>query len=689
MKKLKIMKKDFLRPRKMREIVLVLAVICLLGFVWVGYLYQQSNRKLDTIQEAVDKQITLTNNLYANAVQLAYGDLAQIAKVSSFNQQFNILLNEVKNKTEGQLTDAGMLQRVNNALRPISSSLATINKNKVTLTTIKDSTAKLSTTATDIRSTAKLLSESLSNHNGVTDLKDQLDNLIVGMDGLSNLLSSVALSDNADTAAANLAGHSILFSQLAKGMEDELNFQGNAAFDSDKQKETGELIKLLGSIPTELTALSSHIPSYVQATQSSADLAKQTQSLLGVLQGLKNSYSNAQIYPINFIPLGYFPLLIGLLFLGGVLLFLWALMVIQDSNRIRNEAITLHAEAEGQNRSVEEQSQRDQAAILRLMDELAILSDGDLTVQMEVTEDFTGAIADSINFSIESMRDMVGTITLTSEEVLKATENTQSTAKLLADSSRQQSEEINRSNTTVDRISISLGDIAQHSDSSAEIAQSSVNIAHDGRERVKRTVKSMWDIRDNIKDTSKRIKRLGESSQEIGDIVEIIKGIADQTNILALNAAIQATSAGEAGKGFAVVADEVQRLAERSGEATKQIESLVKTIQADANEAVASMESSTTQVVHGTVIAEEAGEALDKIEQVSHNLSNLIINVSDGTRQAANMARDVAKNMDNLAALNEESVQNVSSSVQSVDMLSELSVLLKESVAGFKLPEVR
>ncbi|PID58766.1 MAG: chemotaxis protein [Gammaproteobacteria bacterium] len=354
-------------------------------------------------------------------------------------------------------------------------------------------------------------------------------------------------------------------------------------------------------------------------------------------------------------------------------------MLLVDGKRLNKETTRLRVAAE-------ERTKNDQEAILRLMDELADLSEGDLTIEAQVTEDFTGAIADSINFTVENMRDMVGTITHTSEEITRATAISQDVSRLLTDSSTEQSHQIDASTETVQHMATSLYGIAENTNASVEIARSSVDMAQEGRNRVRSTIKSMSDIRENIQETAKRIKRLGESSQEIGDIVEIIKGIADQTNVLALNAAIQATAAGEAGRGFAVVADEVQRLAERSANATKRIEVLVKTIQADANEAVSSMENSTKQVVTGTEVAEEAGQSLDQIETVSKNLASLIVNVSQATRDAAGMAGDVATSMGLLADLNEKAVQDVTTSVRSVNDLRELSASLKDSVAGFKLP---
>lgn len=332
-------------------------------------------------------------------------------------------------------------------------------------------------------------------------------------------------------------------------------------------------------------------------------------------------------------------------------------------------------------------NKRNQDAILRLMDELADLSNGDLTVEALVTEDFTGGIADSVNYAIESMRELVGTINRTSTQVSDASITTRQIAEQMQQSSTEQAEKIHSITDIITGMVKSLDRVAGSTTESAEIARNSVAIAREGAKRVYDTISGMNNIRENIQETSKRIKRLGESSQEIGNIVEIIKGIADQTNILALNAAIQATSAGEAGRGFAVVADEVKRLADRSSNATKRIEALVRTIQTDTNEAVSSMERSTAEVVSGANIAEEAGTALSRIEEVSASLASLIERVSDSTRNVSSMAENISVDMAQINQLSATTTQNVVKTSDSIHNLSLLSRELKNSVSGFKLPE--
>ena len=303
----------------------------------------------------------------------------------------------------------------------------------------------------------------------------------------------------------------------------------------------------------------------------------------------------------------------------------------------------IHYQARASRRAAEnqsEQNERNQQAILRLLDELSSLADGDLTVQATVTEDITGAIADSINYAIEALRELVTTIKDSAIQLDAAPKQTEAYGAPTGQGRRARSR--SRSPRRPSRWRawpISIEEVSGNAERCSDVARHSVEVAHKGGEAVRRTIDGMNTIRETIQDTSKRIKRLGESSQEIGNIVELINEIAEQTNILALNASIQASMAGEAGRGFAVVADEVQRLAERPTNATKKIEVLVRTIQSDTNEAVVSMERSTTDVVGGALLAENAGAALEEIEQVSNQIASLVQNISASSRAAVERRR--------------------------------------------------
>lgn len=337
--------------------------------------------------------------------------------------------------------------------------------------------------------------------------------------------------------------------------------------------------------------------------------------------------------------------------------------------------------------NAEERDSKQQQAILSLLDEITNLADGDLTVDVTVTEDFTGAIADSINYTVQNMRNLVGTITATSDDVANAASSTQETALKMSEASERQAKEITAVTNTIAATSQSMQQVASQAEKLAQQAQQSVQIAHDGASTVNRTILGMSSLREQIQDTSKRIKRLGESSQEIGNIIEFINDIAEQTNTLALNASIQAAMAGEAGRGFAVVADEVQKLAERAAGATRQIETLVKTIQADTQEAITSMERSTQNVVSGAKSAEEAGQALTKIETSSQDLSKLISDIANSARNQSAAATRIAGTMQIIRDIAVQSSGSANQTARAVGELTTLSEKLRESVAGFKLPE--
>ena len=367
------------------------------------------------------------------------------------------------------------------------------------------------------------------------------------------------------------------------------------------------------------------------------------------------------------------PLLLALLPLALLLRRLGAMR--QEADQQRLAAAMQRKEAD-----------RNQEAILRLLDELSSLADGDLTVKATVTEDMTGAIADSINYAVDALRGLVTTINSSAVQLDGAVRQTTSLAQVLAKATNAQSKQISGATESVAEMAVFTEEVSGNAERGADVARHSVDVAHKGGDAVRRTIDGMNSIRETIQETSKRIKRLGESSQEIGNIVELINDIAEQTNILALNASIQASMAGEAGRGFAVVADEVQRLAERAANATKQIEVLVRTIQTDTNEAVVSMERSTTDVVGGALLAENAGAALEEIEQVSNQIASLVQNISSSSRQQSGAAQNIARNMQVLKEISAQTADSTSATSAAIGKLAELSSGLRTSVSGFRLP---
>lgn len=410
-------------------------------------------------------------------------------------------------------------------------------------------------------------------------------------------------------------------------------------------------------------------PQLFEVTDSSADIQRLSPKLLSSSESLEKSIL---VYDDRLTLLTYAGYFIG--FLALVFLLVLGRIFYKDS----------------QTRLIEstEQNSKNQEAILRLLDEMANLADGDLSAYTTVTEDITGAIADSVNYSIDALRDLVVTINQTAVQVTGAVNKTQTITLVLSDKSKSQSEQIQTVSNSVSEIAQSINNVADNASESADIARKSVTIAHEGSSTVKQTIKGMENIREQIQETSKRIKRLGESSQEIGDIVGLITEISDQTNILALNAAIQASMAGEAGRGFAVVADEVQRLAERTGGATKQISALVKTIQADTNEAISSMEHSTTNVVEGANLAENAGQALENIENVSLSLASKILAISDQSKEHAQNSINISETMGGIRDISDKTLEGSNETYVAIDELAGMVKDLQKSVAGFKLPGV-
>jgi twitching motility protein PilJ len=334
---------------------------------------------------------------------------------------------------------------------------------------------------------------------------------------------------------------------------------------------------------------------------------------------------------------------------------------------------------------LENDGQQNQMAVLNLLDEMGDLADGDLTVRAEVRENITGAIADSINYTIDSLRGLVTGINRASQQVSTATGQAQATSVGLLSAAEKQASQISETTEAVNNMTRSILQVSSNASQASQVAQRSLQAATQGSKAVQNTIAGMNGIREQIQETSKRIKRLGESSQEIGEIVELISDITEQTNILALNAAIQAASAGEAGRGFTVVAEEVQRLAIRSSEATKQIGAIVKTIQTDTNSAVAAMEKSTEGVVEGARLSDAAGKALTEIETVSNSLARLIQSISTATEAQTQVASTVTRNMQQIQEITSQTTEGTKMTAESVGQLTKLAEELRDSVAGFKL----
>jgi len=443
--------------------------------------------------------------------------------------------------------------------------------------------------------------------------------------------------------------------------------------DGGTRSKLAAVSEVFGSINDHVAEIIEAAPSILPALEAIGQVTPATDALSAATGELASAYDSGEAAG-RIGPIKVGPTLVTVLgLLAMILLLMLGFALLRDARTRAQQA--------------DQQNLRNQAAIRRLLDEMVDLSDGDLTIEATVTEDITGAIADSVNQAVEEMRSLVTTINETSVRVSASAQETRGTALRLEEASDHQRNQIENASGTVRAMSTVMSEMAEGASKSAEIAQQSVAIAAAGGTTVRHTIDGMDNIREQIQETSKRIKRLGESSQEIGNIVELIEDIADQTNILALNAAMQAAMAGESGRGFAVVADEVQRLAERSANATKQIDALVKTIQADTNEAVSSMESSTAEVVSGAKLAEDAGEALQRIEQVSQDIASVTQEMAANLQQHSREVGSINDTMEVIQKITSQTSDGTEQTTQSIETLAQMAEQLRQTVARFKLPD--
>jgi twitching motility protein PilJ len=471
------------------------------------------------------------------------------------------------------------------------------------------------------------------------------------------------------------------FREIAQGLANgsaELRLPGTK--DPQTRERLATLLKQYEETRAQANAILGNLQGLVSAREAQASIIADSETLRKGLEVVQERLSK----DTGFSGWSLFLLLLAaaVMLLGGVgLLRLY----------VRDQAERAEA-AEGQRMSAEREQQEakrvndaNQAAILRLMNELQAVAEGDLTQQATVTEDITGAIADSVNYTVEELRTLVSQVQGTVSRVTETTQQVEATSTELLAASSEQLREIRDTGESVLQMAGRINDVSGQAQETAAVARQSLDAAESGLRAVQNTIGGMNSIRDQIQETSKRIKRLGESSQEIGEITELISDITEQTNVLALNAAIQAASAGEAGRGFSVVAEEVQRLAERSGDATRQIAALVKTIQTDTQDAVGAMERSTQGVVEGTRLTDAAGTALGDIDRVSRRLADLIGHISNQALSEAQSANVVAANIQHIFAVTEQTGEGTRSTAQMVRELSRTAEELKQSVARFKI----
>ncbi len=637
-------------------------------FVKVGHLVEVDQSRLS----AVGEQLVLSQRIAKYALSATTGDMDAFTKLEASKDRFSSILNT-------QMSDYGdstgnsespenlALINLDNRWSGFRYNIDEILEGQFLIMAMTEATSLMNEVLPQLMEhTQGIVDELMKDGASAAQVRLATEQAVLGQRIVNNL-NNVMTGEVTESAAVAFAEDTRQFGHVLDGF-----MRGTGGIKQLKgkalQSRIQEVALLFSRVSDNVGSIVENAEELVGIQAASAEISTQSEALFDSVEELKAVLQAAPDARLVSTELAYF--------MGAVALFFlfWMAYETLVTQRRRSHL-------------VEEENTQNQEAIMRLLDEIGDLAAGDLTVQTTVSEDFTGAIADSINVTVESLRGLVKKINDTSTQLSSSVQETEQITSQLSEASKKQSQDISIAGSSIGKMSASMDEVSQEASESSKVAMRSVEIAKKGGEAVQRTMDGMDNIREHIQETSKRIKRLGESSQEIGDIVELINDIAEQTNILALNASIQAAMAGEAGRGFAVVADEVQRLAERSANATKQIEALVKTIQADTHEAVISMEKSTAGVVSGAQIAEDAGSALEEIESVSDQLAGLIQKISGSAREQANVATQLANSMNSIQEKTTQATEGTERTSHSIGNLARLAQDLDTSVAGFKLPE--
>jgi len=604
-----------------------------------------------------------TSVLVRSIKGLAEGDSQQT--LDPLPQQYVADIEQLKPLAERAETNAAAVLAHEKVLLQVGEALRAVNKQ-----------------SSDLLELAEMVSSLKLQHNAPIPEVSAAGMLVMLTQRIGKSAKEFLASEAVSPEAVFLLGKDLnTFQDVANGLlKGSVELKVAPTVDVETSEKLGELLKLYDATRAESGAIQGNLQGLVSAREAHAAILIDGEPMRLGLEKLQVSLSSQTGMSRQMLVTLFGSALFALLAAGGL-----AFVQLQDSRQrqMLAEQQRLHAiELEQEAKRVNDANQ---AAILRLMNELQTVAEGDLTQEATVTEDITGAIADSVNYTVEELRSLVGNVQNTVTRVAQTTNMVENTSTELLAASSEQLREIRETGQSVLDMAQRINHVSAQAQESARVARQSLQAAESGLQAVQNTIGGMNAIRDQIQETSKRIKRLGESSQEIGEITELISDITEQTNVLALNAAIQAASAGEAGRGFSVVAEEVQRLAERSADATRQIAALVKAIQTDTQDAVAAMERSTQGVVEGAKLSDNAGSALTEIDDVSRRLALLIEQISDSASQEAESANEVAGNIQHIFAVTEQTGEGTRSTAQQVRELSRMAEELRQSVARFKI----
>jgi len=655
----------------------VIALIVLVAAVWwVVSRDNRATRNLNALSQAQTQSQRLSKTV-AQAVtgnQAAFQDLNQssLALTHSVNtlrtdlgskyadeiRKITPLTNRLENNARAIVVQQKLLTNAGTALRAISGQSAAMLDTASQISALK---VQHGGSPAEIAAAGQLVTLSQR----------------IGKSTSEMLATSGINKESAQTLDQDLAALQNTAQGLLDG-SDSLHL--SAAHDAETRTKLQTLLAPLAQTRTEVTSALAASQDLSQARAAQTAISADSDQLTEELGHLQTRLSAD-------FKLGWAGV-IALLAPALLVLLVTAVLMTKQlrSSRSSQAAAELQRQqAEQQQREAKRINDASQAAILRLMNELQAVAEGDLTQEATVTEDITGAIADSVNYTVEELRALVGNVQNTAARVAQTTSGVEATSTELLAISTEQLREIRETGQSVVSMAERINQVSAQAQKSVQVARQSVQAAASGLTAVQNSIGGMNTIRDQIQETSKRIKRLGESSQEIGEITELIADITEQTNVLALNAAIQAASAGEAGRGFSVVAEEVQRLAERSADATRQIAALVKAIQTDTQDAVAAMERSTRGVVDGAHLSDNAGSALTEIDRVSNQLAQLIEQISSTTAQEAGKANEVAGSIQHIFAVTEQTSQSTRTTTDQVRELARIADELRQSVARFKI----